>query len=260
MYLTSLLGLFFLTITDAAQGPSVTDEFKKHATKQACIVAGTQVIEGLNKLKEDYGMIPTSQKKQLELLDLQIQAAKIELEVKNQQIESQNDQKKITDRQALEHDHDILLKQVSEFQHMKNLDPNDPEIAKYQARLKLKYKKLNEDLPESEEKETKKADPEKKDKEEPKGDGFWKTLATHFMLAAATAGTMTDSIADYSVEYITGHDLFKDTFVNKYKKVINRTVVAVTLYAILHKSYSLYKKYQAERNATEDDIFADDED
>lgn len=98
------------------------------------------------------------------------------------------------------------------------------------------------------------------DQNKPKGDGFWKTLARHFMFAAATAGTMADSIADYSVEYITGHDLFKDTFVNKYKKAINRTVVAVTLYAILHKSYSLYKAYQAERNATEDDIFEDDED
>ena len=100
---------------------------------------------------------------------------------------------------------------------------------------------------------------QKNDQNKPKEEGFFKTLAGYSLFVATAAGTMADSIADYSFEYVTGLEQLKDTFIGKYKKGINRALVAVTLYAILHKSYSLYKAYQAEKNATEDDIFNDDD-
>jgi hypothetical protein len=82
---------------------------------------------------------------------------------------------------------------------------------------------------------------------------------TYSILAATAAGEVADSLADYSFKYITSLDCFKDTFIDKHHIAINRALVAVTLYAITYKSYSLYKAYRAERNITEEDIFGDDD-
>lgn len=255
-----LSGLFLFNITNTAQQPGLTDELGKQTIKQLCTVGGTQLNDYLNYKKEQNGIISPLVKAQQDHYQAQIDLNNKQMELNEQQKALNDKQEAVTDKQIIEHDHNIFMQQVTEYQSIKNLDPNDPENEKLLKRIKLRRDQLMQDLPElpaEEDSDVKKPDTEKV--EEPtKEDGFFKAMATYCVLAATTAATTTDTIAEYSFKNITDLDCFKGTFINKHHVIINRTLIFAILTAATYKGYSLYKAYQAERNFNDEDIFNDD--
>jgi len=257
LHITLLSGLFLFNAVNASQF-SATDELLKQTIKQSAIVLGTQANEYFNYKKEVNGIISPAQKAVQKHTESQIELNDVQIELNQQQKGLNNKQEIVLDNQMVDHEHSTLLQQMTEYQNMKQLSPNDPELDKLLKRLKLRHLELNSKLPEAPaEEEVKKPESEKKD-EEPKKDGFLTYLATYCVLGATTAAAMADSIADYSFGCATSLDCFKDTFIGNHQKAINRVLVAATAYAIAYKSYSLYKAYQAEKNLTDEDIFNDD--
>jgi len=267
IYLTLLSGLFLFTITN-------TSERETQLYKAVGTVIATQANDGINLLKEKYEWTtPALTKAQLKLFDKQVEAADKDLTLKDKQAGLNDQQVILNDKQATLNDKQVELtdKQIEENdldRHMKKisitketlalLDPNDPVAIETKKRLKLQMIEFNKDLPAlPAEEEAKKPEPDKKD-DEPKKDTFFSYLATYCILGATTVATMTDSIADYSFGCVTSLDCFKDGFIGKHQKAINRVFVAATAYALAYKSYSLYKAYQAEKNLTDEDVFNDD--
>lgn len=258
-YIVLLSGLFFFTGIYCGQNANPFNP-AEHATQKMIEgaigttfqVAGQQIGDELTYYRTRNRILTPLQESEQRLKNSEEALSKTNIELATAN-------KEVLEAQKKDSEIDSFNKQIIAVQNMKNSDPNNPEYIKMTKRLDLKLKELTKDLPElPAEEETKKPEPSTEDKDKPNKDGLFSSLATYCGLAAIAAGTAADNLAYYSFKNITDLECFKGSFINTHAKVINHTLVALTLTALAYKTYSLYKAYKAAKDEQDEDIFSDD--
>jgi hypothetical protein len=256
-----LPSLLFFSLAYSAQ-PKSENLLKKHVTKQAAQVLGTQTNDLINHLKEQCGIVPPLQKAQQENMDAQIKLAQTQQELNEQQKILNDKQSLLADKQIEEANLDTHLKKITIIKETCAMLPrNSQKAIDAIKRTEMKLDEIIKEFPALEEEaKTKTEDSVENNKKIDAiktKDSLLTLITAPCILAASKAGKCADFLAGYSFAYITDLNCFKETFVGKHAVSINRASVAT---ALAITTYAAYKYYNTKMHVdNDDDIFGDDD-